>query len=211
MVEIETNTDSSKFSFIGGQLCLDFNNTMSQYTPTPRNDTFADYEDVLSWGEAAGVLTGEEAQELLAEAERRPEEAIATLARARDLRGAIHNIFSALAVESQPDADDLAALNAALSKAMCNARLVRSDGGEGFAWGWSYRGDDLDRVLWPVARSAADLLTSHELDRVRECAGDTCGWLFLDMSRNHSRHWCDMRDCGNRAKARRFYQRKREA
>ena len=54
-------------------------------------------------------------------------------------------------------------------------------------------------------------LTSEELDQVRECAGNTCGWLFVDMSRNHSRHWCDMRDCGNRAKVRRYYQRRKTA
>ncbi|HEV2391667.1 MAG TPA: CGNR zinc finger domain-containing protein [Verrucomicrobiae bacterium] len=38
---------------------------------------------------------------------------------------------------------------------------------------------------------------------MRLCQGDTCGWLFVDSSKNHSRRWCDMRDCGNRAKARR--------
>jgi predicted RNA-binding Zn ribbon-like protein len=45
---------------------------------------------------------------------------------------------------------------------------------------------------------------------VRECSGDTCGWLFVDTSRNHSRRWCDMEDCGNRAKARRHYLRRKQ-
>jgi predicted RNA-binding Zn ribbon-like protein len=49
---------------------------------------------------------------------------------------------------------------------------------------------------------------SHKLDRVRSCQGDTCGWLFLDMSKNRSRRWCSMSDCGNTAKARRYYHRK---
>jgi predicted RNA-binding Zn ribbon-like protein len=60
-----------------------------------------------------------------------------------------------------------------------------------------------------VSGSAAELLTSTELARVRECGGENCGWMFLDNSRNHSRHWCDMQDCGNRAKVRRFRQRQR--
>lgn len=59
-------------------------------------------------------------------------------------------------------------------------------------------------MLWPVARSAADLLVSPDLARVRKCAGPTCDWPFVDMSRNRSRRWCDMRECGNRAKARRY-------
>jgi len=51
-------------------------------------------------------------------------------------------------------------------------------------------------------------LTSEELDRVRECADDRgCGYLFMDTSRNRSRKWCDMRGCGNRAKAQRHYRR----
>src|ERR671930_579256 len=71
----------------------------------------------------------------------------------------------------------------------------------GFAW-------VADDVLAPVVWSAAELLTSGPLERVRECPGDdTCGWLFLDTSRNGSRRWCDMRTCGNRAKARRYYRR----
>ncbi|MCL4370559.1 MAG: CGNR zinc finger domain-containing protein [Chloroflexi bacterium] len=62
-------------------------------------------------------------------------------------------------------------------------------------------------MLWPVARSAGELLTSSELGRVRKCAGYPCGRLFLDTSRNQSRRWCDMKSCGNLAKARRHYAR----
>ena len=69
-----------------------------------------------------------------------------------------------------------------------------------------------ERVLWPVVWSAANLLTSRILERVGQCADDRgCGWLFMDLSRNRSRRWCDMKDCGNRDKVRRYYARKREA
>jgi len=64
-------------------------------------------------------------------------------------------------------------------------------------------------VLWPVAHDAAELLASDQLPRLRECAADDCCWLFLDESKNRSRVWCDMRVCGNRAKARRHYARTR--
>src|SRR5690606_34555848 len=77
-------------------------------------------------------------------------------------------------------------------------------------FGWP-ESNALDQVLWPVAVSAAELLTSADRERVKECAADTCNWLFLDMSRNRSRRWCDMKECGNRAKARRFYKRQRAA
>jgi len=72
-------------------------------------------------------------------------------------------------------------------------------------------GAALERVLWSVTLTAADLLTSGDLSQVRLCDGEDCGWLFLDTSRNHSRHWCDMKDCGNRAKVRRFRTRRQQS
>jgi predicted RNA-binding Zn ribbon-like protein len=67
----------------------------------------------------------------------------------------------------------------------------------------------LDQMLWPIVRSTADLLTSGELERVRQCPGEECGWLFLDASRSGRRQWCDMAECGNLAKVRRFRERAR--
>ena len=87
-----------------------------------------------------------------------------------------------------------------------HARIVSTK--EGFKWDWSEE-LALDRMLWFIARSAADLLTSGNLDRVRQCGDEECGWLFIDTTKNRSRRWCDMTDCGNRAKARRHYSRLR--
>jgi predicted RNA-binding Zn ribbon-like protein len=83
--------------------------------------------------------------------------------------------------------------------------------GSRFEWEWPGVALDLDRVTWWVARSAAELLTSKNLTFVRECASYDCGWLFLDTTKNRSRRWCDMRTCGNRAKSRRHYERRRPA
>jgi predicted RNA-binding Zn ribbon-like protein len=69
----------------------------------------------------------------------------------------------------------------------------------------------LDWILCPVIRSAAELLVSEKFRRVKKCADPICGWLFLDISRNRSRRWCDMRDCGNRAKASRYYKKKKKS
>lgn len=85
-------------------------------------------------------------------------------------------------------------------------KLVKKPGG--FQWDWRENKGELDRLLWPVIQSAGDLMISNEVNRTRECEDDTCEWLFIDRSKNHSRRWCDMSDCGNRAKARRHYARK---
>ncbi|WP_246485921.1 CGNR zinc finger domain-containing protein [Kribbella qitaiheensis] len=55
--------------------------------------------------------------------------------------------------------------------------------------------------------SAARLLEREDLTRLRECQDDDCGWLFLDQSKNKSRRWCSSGDCGNRARAKRHYER----
>jgi len=67
----------------------------------------------------------------------------------------------------------------------------------------------LEAILWPIAGSAGELLTSDDLGRVRQCGGKTCRWMFVDRSKNRSRRWCDLKVCGNRTKARKLYRRKK--
>lgn len=64
----------------------------------------------------------------------------------------------------------------------------------------SYERSRVARVLAAVAESTAD----GSFERLKACRSDTCQWAFVDNARNHSRQWCDMAVCGNRAKARRF-------
>jgi predicted RNA-binding Zn ribbon-like protein len=161
------------------------------------------YADLVSWGRDVGALTDEEADHLLEQAKHRQTEANTVLERAIAVREAMYLIFEAVADERSPALEDLGTVNRVLSETLARLRLVPM--AEGLAWDWANPDAALDRMLWPVVRSAADLLTSERLDRVGQCPG--CGWLFLDSSRNRSRRWCTMEVCGNRAKARRHYER----
>jgi predicted RNA-binding Zn ribbon-like protein len=125
------------------------------------------------------------------------------------LREAVYRIFSAHAAGVDLPDDDLNLLNQAVGDAMCH--LCVGGDATGFHWRWSNDRDSLERVVWPVARSAGDLLVSEDRQWVRECASSTCSWLFLDTSRTRRRKWCDMSTCGNREKARRHYRRARAA
>lgn len=187
---------------LGGRPCLDFANTVDPRHGPDRRELLTGYIDLLSFGRAATGMSDDLAARLASAARGREQEAARVLDRAIRLREAIYRLFSGPGAT----AADLATLNDELSQAMANARVVRD--GPGFAWIWPDT-DDLARPLWPVARSAAKLLTSPELERVGECLGANCGWLFLDTSRNHRRTWCSMEGCGNRAKARRHYARRR--
>lgn len=98
-------------------------------------------------------------------------------------------------------------INQDLADAAPHREVARD--GEGFSWRWRAPVSSLEAPLWPILQSAADLLTSADLARLRQCNGHNCTWLFLDRSKNKSRRWCDMQICGNRAKSRRHYARTR--
>jgi predicted RNA-binding Zn ribbon-like protein len=122
-------------------------------------------------------------------------------------------VLSTTIADEPPDQDALLTLNRELSGALSRLRVAPA-AGDSYVWTWERDGVDgsrppLERPLWPMARSAAELLTSSKLDRVKVCAGEGCGWMFLDESRNASRRWCDSRDCGNRERVRRHLARKR--
>ena len=205
----EAGTNASTLKLLGGRLSLDFANTADWHANDHPVESLTSYSDLVAWSQHVGILTDHQAHRLLKKAAHRPEDATAVLERAIALREAIYRIFLAISHGRPPQAADLATFNAELSGALAQSRIVST--AEGFAWDWAGAEDALDGMLWPVVHDAADLLTSKELDRIGQCADDRCGWLFLDTSRNRSRRWCSMEDCGNRAKARRHYERKRAA
>jgi predicted RNA-binding Zn ribbon-like protein len=196
-----------RLALLGGALCLDFTNTAGWRGQPDSLGVLRDYEDLVAWTEHAGALSEKERRDLLRAVEAEPGKAAAAHRRAIALREAIYRIFSASAADRPAEPGDVDLLNEAVDDAYRHLCLAPVAGG--FVWQWRDAEGALKLPLWKVARSAADLLVSTELERVRECAGEKCDWLFLDASRNQSRRWCDMAACGNRAKAQRNYARKR--
>lgn len=192
---------------VGGRLSLDFVNSEGGERNGPP-EWIDDYGSLLAWWEHAGVLDAAARRALEAAGAERPAEARDVARRAIALREALYRVFVAALDGDDPGRDDLARVDAELRSALAHLRLVPDPEG------WRLAFDDeasLERGLWPIARDAADLLSSDELDRVKECSGRDCSWLFLDESRNRSRRWCDMAVCGNRAKVRRHYERTKDA
>lgn len=201
-----------RFGFRGGVPCLDFVNTLGWRLTDRPAEYLGSYEDLLAWGRQAGLLAPDETEVLSGWAATHPEEARATLSRAVALREAIHRVLSAAIAGEPQDEAALSTLNRELSVALSRLR-VAPVAGDTYVWAWEQGGEDgggpLQRPLWPVARSAAELLTSAKLGRVKICGGEGCGWMFLDESRNASRKWCESRDCGNRERVRQYLARKK--
>lgn len=212
-------SSAAEMRLIGGRLCLDFVNTVdgrqcdsAQRKSQPLNtrvlgDKLEDYSDLVAWSRHSQIITAAEAGRLIKVSKQKPAAATAVFQRAISLREALHRILKATIMENVPQSIDLETMNAELLKARKNERLISTN--EGFTWEWIDGETALDRMLWSIAQSAAEFLMTGDLSRLRECGGEECGWLFEDTSRNRSRQWCHMQDCGNLEKVRRFRKRLR--
>jgi predicted RNA-binding Zn ribbon-like protein len=196
-----------KFSFVGGHPALDFANTIAWTAQGPVHERLRDYGDVVAWGAAAGVLTAAEARRLRALANDEPLGAAEAYGYVVGLRAALHELFAAHARGKAPPPPALTAFNAALRDAAAQIGIAREKG----RFDWRDGGpSSLSLVAHRVAWAAAQLMTSEQVARVGMCGGNDCGWVYLDTTKNHSRRWCTMEDCGSRAKARAYYARNKK-
>lgn len=196
------------FKWLGGDISLDFNNTVDwDGSDPPNGELLPTFDRLLRWSEGVELVSPADAARLADMATRHPAQADAALAAARQLRAVIHDIFSAVANGAAPPDGAVASLNRRLQGGP--AQIAPQPSGSRFVWHWPSAGESVEGILAPIAWSAARLLTSPALDHVGICANDRCGWLFIDTSRRHNRKWCEMGVCGNRAKARRFQARRR--
>ncbi len=194
-------------NLVGGQLCLDFVNTVGGRKYLLSADQTSDYViidekltdcyDLLAWSQLTKSLPEDQIQTLLLESQHGNKSIIK---QAIDLREAIYRICKQIISKKEPNPLDISVLNQTLSIAYSHAKLVFEEGE--FFWQWDR--NSLDKILWLIADSAAELLTTVDLTRLRECGGNDCCWLFEDTSKNKMRQWCDMQTCGNLAKVRRF-------
>ena len=190
---------------ISGWLCLSFANTVEDYRLSDPPDAMPNYAKLLEWSLDAGTIAPEACRKLSEQARVDPAHTEQAYKRAKSLRSTMYRIFSAIAQELPVSQTDLDGLNTLLTQGMSQLRIESRQDGD--PWKWEYAESGLELPLWPIAQSAAELLMSPDLDRLRQCNGQKCTWLFLDRSKNRSRRWCDMEICGNRAKSQRHYAR----
>jgi len=191
---------------LAGAFCVAFVNTAGA-RPDNGQQGVEDYGELVTWGQQAGVVSALEAERLRRLATERPADATAVLARAASLRVVLSRLFLAMMRGKDLPRPGLDAFNAALREALPALRVV--PGEIGVTWGWEGDEEALDRVLWPVAHSAAEtLIAAAGRPHVRQCAARGCRLWFVDRSPSGQRRWCEMKTCGNRAKTRTYYERK---
>jgi predicted RNA-binding Zn ribbon-like protein len=194
---------------IADDLALDFANTESGRGFLAHQNHLRDPANVVEWLRHAKALPANEADWLRKRVSERAELAADLLARAIELREAIHDIGAALGRRAKPPEAALANLSALHAQFVAEAELA--PGALSCRWRWRVRASPVEAALGPIALAAVRLFTEGDFHRIRECGGHACGWLFYDRSKNNRRRWCEMEVCGNRAKQRRLAARRRGA
>ncbi|MEW6194650.1 MAG: CGNR zinc finger domain-containing protein [Bacteroidota bacterium] len=210
------NQKESKWKFRGGRLCLEFTNTVdARYEENIKNsisfsigkDKLNGYDDLVDWAKEVGILKEVTARQLILMSSQKIKEAKQIFDRAVALRESLFRIFRQITVGLKPFEPDIELLNVESAEARSRQKLMYES--DKFSWKFETTANDLSSIIWPVSLSGIELLMSDEISRVRQCPGENCGWLFLDTSKNRSRQWCDMKDCGNLAKVHRFREKQR--
>jgi len=194
------------FDLIAGRLCLDFANTIDHRLSGNPEDKLSGYAELVEFGQQTGVFSASEARKLRHEGRKNKGETSRLFHDAVVLREMIFRILSGVAARREISKTDVGALNVALQKLNTGSLIVPGNGGG--AWRWVEKSSGAGRLIGRIVRSAMELLTSKDIERVKECAAETCGWLFIDGSHSRNRRWCEMRTCGSQHKARAYYQRK---
>lgn len=188
------------YKFVGGRLCLDLVNTVSWPDDPRRHDWLDVYANLISWADRAGIVDSDEAATLQSVGISDPDRAARVVAGVRRQREVLELIFGAVAREEPPPGAAIDELNTLLAEATVRRRLS----GTPLRWSWA-KVEEPEQLMASVVYDAADLLADGDHSRLGYCSA--CNWLFYDTTRNRSRRWCDMADCGSRDKARSYYRR----
>ncbi len=197
----EAESRAGSLTLIGGELALDFTNTVSGRAGEEEQEHLRSAANLVAWAGHARVMTPEASARLKLRVEADTALAEALLSRALTLREALYRIGAAYAAGGGPEETAVAATARAYADCIAQARLIPNDAS--FVWSWDAEATPTSAVLGPIALSGLTLVTQSDVGRIKQCGGRGCGWLFFDRTKNRSRRWCEMEVCGNRAKVRR--------
>jgi predicted RNA-binding Zn ribbon-like protein len=194
--------------WVGGHVALDFANTMGERAGADPKPYLHDYADLLDWCQKADLI-GPNSRRYLSEGSDKAK--AAAFKESEELNEALYAVFRAAARGEPLPQSSLDYLNSLVQRTVAWRNMQVCEGETGkISCGWNFKGAPPYAVLGPIVWRAMDLLENGPLDRIKECPPpEGCGWLYMDMSKNHSRQWCSMKTCGNASKVRRFRERQR--
>ncbi len=199
--EISTKNYERGLKLVGGSLCLDYVNSTDWRRTKKQREWIKSYAMLVTWSVYAGAIGDNVATNLLSRAAREPDAASVVHARALALRESLYDLFHMLVPGGRPAAGYSEEVSGFLAPLLSMTQLAP---GSPLSITWAGEPEALERPLWPIAWSVIDTVRMQDFTRLKECKDPDCRWVFFDLSRNRSRRWCDMGNCGNLAKFERF-------
>ncbi|MBA3854585.1 MAG: hypothetical protein C0503_09225 [Gemmatimonas sp.] len=192
--------------FIAGRLWLDFVNT-DDARLGQRVDLLATFSAFVEWLAAAQVIDPDRASVLRRRAVEQPSGAAAALVEAQRIRALLRQLADQGrdARGALTRAHVVEELNRVLGRSVGTRRVDLTPEG-GYARSFVPVGDAFGGLVIPIVESAVDSLVRGELGKLRGCSDRRCPRYFADDTKNGKRRWCEMKTCGNRAKAKRHRQ-----
>ena len=185
----------------GGCYCFDFTNTVHSRTEEDTYDYINSYTDIIDWSERVKLLPYKRLKKLKEYAEGHKKEAERTLDEILKNRELLYEVFASVTRNKNPEGSILGQFNESLSDSLSKLRFHINK--RNITVAWEENTLDLMEPLWVIYKNAFDIITSTPVNRIKECK--SCGWLFLDKSKNNSRTWCNMQSCGSIVKSKRYY------
>lgn len=201
------NKEIVDIPFDGGTLCLDYINTVHNRKDDPAPDFLHHIADLTAWARKVELLDSRRERLLDGAAQSNLKKGELFFKSAIALRELLYRLFYAITAKGKINAADLEDFNQHLKT--CLSRIQINSGKTSFNESWNLAESELDQITAPVIKDAYALLLSDKLSRVKECP--SCGWLFLDTTKNGKRRWCSMKSCGSNAKALEWYYRQKES
>lgn len=193
----------------GGVLCFDFINTVHSWRDDEQQHEYLDsYSTLVQWSAKVDILSAKRRKQLQQYASQHAEQAVKALEKIKQVRQLLYQFFAIIAagnIEALPD-DLLHKFNTVLSDALSHIRFSKHNSRLG--QDWKEDNTDLLQPLWIVMKSAYDILTGEDPQRIKECPA--CGWMFLDHTKNNKRRWCNPHSCGSIEKTKKYYQKKKQ-
>lgn len=196
-VSLESGGYGGSYKLIGGEVSLDFVNTVSWPGTEHAHDWLDRPGNFTVWAVAAGILTEECRNELDA---RPPTELEAEINHVRQVREDLRRVLAPLASGEPPSSSAIDTLNLLVREILPSRHIDHAT----LEWTWEAP-VTLSDILAPIIWNTVRIVTNTDHTRLGHCP--SCNWLFYDATRNRSRRWCDMADCGSRDKALRYYHR----
>src|SRR5450755_2704389 len=158
-----------EFELSGGVLCLDFANTvLKRNQPGRAKDELENYARLVGFAKQTKLLSPAKADQLRKRASVSPRAVRQVFSAAIKLREALYRVFSSLAAGKPVASKDVKLLDDFAMQAAKHRRLMPASH-SGYRWQWKpEETESPEQMLWPIALSAAELLTSERVDAVRE-------------------------------------------